>query len=70
MEQIELINQAAALINQASQSQGEGSPVRAQFHLTELRKLLNDQHELEAGGVQQEPASDAPEKKTEEASAE
>lgn len=50
MKEFELINRAATLINKASVLAGQGKPSKAQLHLVELRELLNEQHELEAGG--------------------
>ncbi len=50
MEQIDLINRAARLLNVASERQGKGDPVGAQGYLVELWRMLNEQRELEAGG--------------------
>lgn len=50
MEQKTLINEAAQLINQASERAGAGFPDQAQARLDDLRKLLNDNPELDAAG--------------------
>lgn len=54
MDQTTLINEAAQLINGASAASGAGDEGTAQKHLVELRTLLNNQPELEAGGDTEE----------------
>lgn len=60
MEQTELINKAAGLINQASERSGTGFPDEAKARLADLWELLNNQRYIESGGVDERPAPPPP----------
>lgn len=53
MEQTDLINRAARLINLASERNASGFPDQAGARLLELRELLNAQLEPEAAASEQ-----------------
>lgn len=51
MEQADLIREARNLLNRADERRLAGEPEEAKYRLVQLRKLLNDQPDLEAGAA-------------------
>ncbi len=61
MDTNQLISETAALYNKAAAARGNADEAGAIAALAELRELLNNQPELEAGGESETPAEPTPE---------